>query len=96
MASAQLTSTVLCDVPQEKSGQGSAAQSTVRQLGSALGVAIMGTILVGFLATSTPGSLDKMNLPTQVQTGIETSVIESASASIGTIRAVMLLIWNMS
>lgn len=44
-ASAQLTSTVLADVPTDESGQGSAAQSTVRQLGTALGAAIGGTLL---------------------------------------------------
>ena len=37
LASAQLTSTVLAPVPPEQSGQGSATQSTVRQLDTALG-----------------------------------------------------------
>lgn len=45
MASAQLTSTVLADVPRDRSGSGSATQSTVRQLGSALGSAVAGTVL---------------------------------------------------
>lgn len=45
LASAQLTSTVLRDVPPAKSAQGSATQSTVRQVGSAFGTAIMGTVL---------------------------------------------------
>ena len=83
LASAQLTSTVLVDVPPVKSGQGSATQSTVRQLGSALGVAIMGTILVGFLNTNISGSLDNVGLPKQMTSGIETSIIDTAGASIG-------------
>ncbi len=37
LASAQLTGTVLRDIPVDVSGQGSATQSTVRQIGSALG-----------------------------------------------------------
>ncbi|MDO5720633.1 MAG: MFS transporter [Actinomycetaceae bacterium] len=45
LASAQLTSTVLVDVPSAQSGQASATQSTTRQLGSALGIAIVGSAL---------------------------------------------------
>lgn len=45
MASAQLTGTILLDVPPAQSGQGSATQSTVRQLGSALGTAVIATLL---------------------------------------------------
>lgn len=45
MASAQLTGTILLDVPPAQSGQGSATQSTVRQLGSALGTAVIATVL---------------------------------------------------
>lgn len=45
LASAQLTSTVLFEVPVEISGAGSATQSTIRQLGSALGAAVSGSVL---------------------------------------------------
>lgn len=45
LASAQLTGTTLADIPAERSGQGSATQSTVRQLGSALGTALIGAVL---------------------------------------------------
>ena len=52
LASAQLTSTVLKDVPTAQSGVASATQSTVRQLGSALGAALAGTVLaIGFTIT---------------------------------------------
>lgn len=53
LASAQLTSTVLAPVPREQSGQGSATQSTVRQLGTALGTAISGALLAVGLAART-------------------------------------------
>ena len=43
LASAQLTSTVLADVPPAQSGSGSATQSTARQVGSALGTALVGS-----------------------------------------------------
>ena len=42
MATAQLTSVILADIPVNESGQASGLQSTFRQLGSALGVAILG------------------------------------------------------
>ncbi|AZA08834.1 MFS transporter [Corynebacterium pseudopelargi] len=45
LASAQLTSVVLGDIPAKVSGQGSATQSAVRQIGSALGAALMGSVL---------------------------------------------------
>ena len=43
LATAQLTSVILAEVPVERSGQGSATQSTARQTGSALGIAVLGT-----------------------------------------------------
>ena len=52
LAAAQLTSVVLHDVPVAQSGTASATQSTVRQLGSAVGAAVAGTILaIGFTIT---------------------------------------------
>ncbi len=52
LASAQLTSTVLADVPVDESGQGSATQSTVRQLGTALGSSVAGALLASGLTRS--------------------------------------------
>ena len=62
-ATAQLTSIVLSDVPVERSGIASGANSTLRQVGSALGIALLGTVLFSTLvsgsssniATSLPG-----------------------------------------
>lgn len=50
-ATAQLTGVILTDVPVPASGQGSGIQSTFRQVGSALGVAILGTILISTLGS---------------------------------------------
>jgi len=52
-ASAQLTSVILADVPVRQSGQASGTQSTARQVGSALGTAVLGTILFVGLAHDT-------------------------------------------
>jgi EmrB/QacA subfamily drug resistance transporter len=49
LATAQLTGVIMTDVPMTKAGQASGSQSTVRQIGSALGIAVLGTVL--FTAT---------------------------------------------
>ena len=48
-ATAQLTSIVLSDIPVQLSGIASGANSTLRQVGSALGIAILGTVLFATL-----------------------------------------------
>ena len=45
LATAQLTGVIMVDVPPVKIGQASGSQSTVRQIGSALGIAVLGTAL---------------------------------------------------
>lgn len=85
-ASAQLTSIVLVDVPGNTSGQGSSVQSTIRQIGSALGIAIISTLLVVNLQKEIPNSTADLTLPKQEQTQIEESVIQSVGASILTIK----------
>lgn len=52
-ATAQLTQVVLADVPVQQSGQAASTQSTARQVGSALGIAILGTALFTTLKNST-------------------------------------------
>ncbi len=46
LAIGQLTSTVLMSVPWQKAGIGSEANNTVRQIGSAFGIAVIGAVLV--------------------------------------------------
>ena len=57
MATAQLTGVILVDVPVEESGQASGIQSTSRQVGSALGVAVLGSILLTTLVSRTTSAL---------------------------------------
>lgn len=54
LATAQLTGVIMVDVPMEKTGQASGSQSTVRQIGSALGIAVLGTVLF----TSTQAAIE--------------------------------------
>jgi EmrB/QacA subfamily drug resistance transporter len=80
LATAQLTGVVLKDVPIEASGQGSGTSSTARQIGSALGIAILGTILFTSAGTTLDARLS--DLPDAERTQIVNAVVDSAGAAI--------------
>lgn len=63
LASAQLASVILAQVPVERSGMTSAAQSTFRQVGSAIGVAIAGTVLASVMSHDLPDRLRAAHVP---------------------------------
>jgi EmrB/QacA subfamily drug resistance transporter len=82
LATAQLTGVIMVDVPMEKAGQGSGSQSTVRQIGSALGIAVLGTLLFTGTQTSLEDRLSDSALSeTQIQF-IVPAVVDSAGAAI--------------
>jgi len=81
-ATAQLTGVVLVDVPVELSGQGSGTQSTARQVGSAFGIAILGTILFTVLGARLDAHLADQDVPEQERTRITEAVKGSAGAAI--------------
>lgn len=87
MATAQLTSVILAEIPVAESGQASGLQSTFRQLGSALGVAILGTLLLNSLGSSTSSSLQAAQLDTASRTRIVQTVTNSAGAVIPSLQA---------
>lgn len=79
LASAQLTSVVLSEVPPRESGQASGMQSTFRQVGAAIGIALLGTVLSAGLRTGTADNLAAIpDLPAAVQEGIVEAVDGSA------------------
>ncbi len=83
LATAQLTGVVLVDVPVERSGQGSGTQSTARQVGSALGIAILGTILFTTLGSRLDDALQAMGqLPEAARLQFVDAVKDSAGAII--------------
>lgn len=87
LASAQLTGTVLVDVPTEQSGQGSATQSTVRQVGTALGTAVIGAVFAAGLALAVPAQLDAIaDLPPAQAQQLAQTTQDSAGGSIPAIR----------
>ncbi|MFM6962880.1 MAG: MFS transporter [Micrococcales bacterium] len=60
IATAQLTGVIMQDVPLEKVGQGSGTQSTARQVGSALGIAVLGTVLFTGITAHTSSQITGM------------------------------------
>lgn len=83
LASAQLTNVVLEDVPPEASGRASAMTSTFRQLGAALGSAILGAVLfTGLGAFMTTDLKGVSNLPADQQAQLVDTVKGSAGQSI--------------
>ncbi|MDQ1249857.1 MAG: hypothetical protein QG597_4234 [Actinomycetota bacterium] len=83
LATAQLTGVVLADVPVAASGQGSGIQSTSRQLGSALGIAILGTVLFAGLGYALNNSLENNPaIPAQAREEIVSTVVVTAGSVI--------------
>lgn len=81
-ATAQLTGVVLKDVPVQASGQGSGTSSTSRQIGSALGIAVIGTVLFSTAQFSLESALADRNVPDAMATPIVAAVIDSAGGAI--------------
>ena len=79
LASAQLTSVILSEVPPRESGQASGMQSTFRQVGAAIGIALLGTVLSAGLRSGTTENLAALaDLPPMAQEGIVEAVTGSA------------------
>jgi hypothetical protein len=88
LATAQLTGVIMVDVPMDKSGQGSGSQSTVRQIGSALGIAVLGTVLFTSTQASLETRLSDLQLESSQQVMIVDAVVESAGAAIPELGAI--------
>ena len=81
-ATSQLTSLLMSDVPTSESGQASGLQSTIRQLGSSLGVAILGGVMIGRLDTVTASNVTALGVPSAQADKIASIVSDSAGAVI--------------
>ena len=90
LATAQLTGVIMVDVPMTKIGQASGSQSTVRQIGSALGIAVLGTVLFTATQASAEARLQDtayvQQLPDTAQdefiAGLTDAVVDSAGAAL--------------
>ncbi|MDR7113135.1 EmrB/QacA subfamily drug resistance transporter [Microbacterium trichothecenolyticum] len=82
LATAQLTGVVLADVPTAEGGQASGTQSTARQLGAALGIAILGTILFSTTSAVLTAKLDDRAIPAEQRDQVVSAVVDSAGGAI--------------
>ncbi len=81
-ATAQVTNVVLNDIPEHNSGQASGIQSAFRQLGSALGIAILTTTFFTTLTTTLKRALGDKDVPPQQADDLTHAVTDSAGAAI--------------
>jgi EmrB/QacA subfamily drug resistance transporter len=82
-ASAQLTSLILGDVPPEVSGLASGTNSMLRQVGSALGIAILGSALFVSLGVGTGERLAKIEgMPPAAQIAVRQAIEGSAGQAL--------------
>jgi EmrB/QacA subfamily drug resistance transporter len=80
-ATAQLTGVILSEVPVAESGQASAVQSTSRQIGAAIGTALLGAVLVaGFGSVQT--ELTDRGVPDDVAAQVTDAVRGSAGTAV--------------
>ena len=86
LASAQLTSVILAEIPARESGQASGLQSTFRQVGAAIGIALLGTILATGLRSGTETNLREVpGLPPIAAAGIVEAIDGSAGQALPSI-----------
>jgi EmrB/QacA subfamily drug resistance transporter len=78
LTSAQLTNVSLGDVPPAQSGQASGTQSTARQIGSALGIALIGMVFATSLGHVMRAKLAGTDLPETRQAQIVHNLRETA------------------
>ena len=82
LATAQLTGVIMVDVPLSETGQASGSQSTVRQVGSALGIAVIGTMLFTGTELSLIDRLDAAGVDNSQQSQVVDAVVNSAGGAI--------------
>jgi predicted MFS family arabinose efflux permease len=82
LATAQLTGVVLAELPVQLSGEGSGIQSTARQIGSALGIAILGTVLFTTATTVLDDRLRDLGVPGSARAQLVDAVVNSAGGAI--------------
>uniref|UniRef100_UPI0010412665 MFS transporter n=1 Tax=Actinomadura roseirufa TaxID=2094049 RepID=UPI0010412665 len=78
LTSAQLTNVSLADVPPARAGQASGTQSTARQVGAALGIAVIGTVFATSLGHAMADRLERTGLPPERRAEIARELRDSA------------------
>jgi EmrB/QacA subfamily drug resistance transporter len=90
LAIAQLTSVVLSDIPAQNYGEGSGANNTLRQVGAAIGVAILGAVLASAISTTGANQLSKNTIiPDAIKPAIQSN-FDAGSASSGSVPTISI------
>jgi hypothetical protein len=79
-ATSQLTNVVLSDIPPQKAGSASGAAGMVRQVGTALGIALIGAI---FVSQSTGYVRDEFLKATNIPVEVREQIVTSLGSGIG-------------
>jgi MFS family permease len=79
-ATSQLTNVVLSDIPPQKAGSASGAAGMVRQVGTALGIALIGAI---FVTQATSHVRHDLNQATSIPAAVRVQVVKGVSGGIG-------------
>ena len=74
LVSAPATEAIMGALPLHEAGAGSAVNDTTRELGGALGVAVLGSVLSGLYAGRLHDTVDGAGLPAQARSAIDSSV----------------------
>ena len=82
----QLIGTLLSEIPVNSFGQASATQSTVRQVGSALGTAVSGSVFSMALGLTLPKTLEAAGIMGPGAAGIAEATRQSAGSAIAELR----------
>jgi hypothetical protein len=84
MVMAPATESIMSVVPREKAGAGAAVNNSVRQVGGALGVAILGSVLAGAYTANLGDAADV--LPAEVREEAGESIVSTLQA-VGRVQA---------
>src|SRR5881398_446986 len=83
LAISQLTSTVLQSIPWQKAGVGSGANNTVRQIGSAFGIAVIGAVLVAIISSVGQADVAASSLPATLKATLDQVLSGGLSGGVG-------------
>jgi len=90
LAIAQLTNVVLSDIPPQNYGEGSGANNTLRQVGAAVGVAILGAVLASSISATGSTLLSKNTvIPDAIKPAIQSN-FDAGSASSGSVPTISI------
>ncbi len=78
-----MTAAAVAGMPPEQAGVASATINTTRQVGGALGVAVLGAIVTARFSAVLPSRLERLHLPAAIQDRIEAAASQGVSGATG-------------